>query len=224
MTSTQGSVDVSTVEFVMSHIREGVRTGRFAVGNRIVEAELRRSLGVSRGSIREAVSRLAAEGLLEVNLYRGASVRALTPEDIKDLLEIREVVEGLAARKAASRIHLVDYAERLRIAQQNLDAAEDDADDPDAYFRANAHYHNLLMEIGGNARLPTILEHLYTTFFRAQAGTLMNHASVRRSNDDHRRISDAILRGDTGSAEMLMRCHIQRTAYSLAQRPQKTTA
>ena len=224
MTAEHQSVDVSTVELVMSHIREGVRSGRFAVGSRIIEAELRRILGVSRGSIREAVSRLAAEGLLEVNLYRGASVRALTLEDIADLLEIREVVEGLAASKAASRIHLADNAERLQLAQQHLDAAEDDADDPDAYFRANAHYHNLLIEIGGNARLPSMLDHLYTTFLRAQAGLLMNHASVRRSNDDHRRISEAILRGDTGSAEMLMRCHIQRTAYNLAQRMQKSVA
>lgn len=222
MTSEQQSVDVSTVEFVMSHIREGVRSGRFAVGSRIVEAELRRILGVSRGSIREAVSRLAAEGLLEVNLHRGASVRALSPEEIRDLLEIREVVEGLAARKAASRIGIADYAEKLRLVQKRLDAAEDNAEDPDDYFRANADYHSLLLEIGGNTRLPAILDHLYTTFFRAQAAGLMSHASVRRSNDDHRRITDAILRGDTGLAEMLMRSHVQRTAYSLAQRLQKS--
>ena len=221
MASEQPDVDVSTVEFVMSHIREGVRSGRFAVGNRIVEAELRRNLGVSRGSIREALSRLAAEGLLEVNLHRGASVRALSPQEIKDLLEIREVVEGLAARKAASRIGMADYAERLRLTQKRLDAAEDNAEDPDAYFRANADYHSLLLEIGGNTRLPAILDHLYTTFFRTQASGLMSHASVRRSNDDHRQITDAILHGDTGLAEMLMRCHIQRTAYNLARRPQE---
>ncbi|MGH8778839.1 GntR family transcriptional regulator [Paraburkholderia sp.] len=222
MSSEQQGVDVSTVEFVMSHIREGVRSGQFAVGSRIIEAELRRNLGVSRGSIREAVSRLAAEGLLEVNLYKGASVRALTNDEIRDLLEIREVVEGLAARKAASRISVADYAERLRLAQKRLDTAEDDAEDPDAYFRANADYHSLLLEIGGNSRLPAILDHLYTTFFRAQAGGLMSHGSVRRSNDDHRRITDAILRGDTGLAELLMRSHIQRTAYLLAQRAQKS--
>jgi DNA-binding GntR family transcriptional regulator len=217
----QESVEVSTVEFVMSHIREGIRSGKFAVGNRIIEAELRRNLGVSRSSIREAISRLAAEGVLEVNLYKSASVRALSPIEIRDLLEIREVVEGLAARKAASRIAMADYAERLRLAQKRLDVEEDNEDDPDAYFRANTDYHSLLLEIGGNTRLPAMLHHLYTTFFRAQASRLMNHASVRRSNDDHRRITDAILRGDTGLAEMLMRAHIQRTAYSLAQRPQE---
>ncbi|MGH8778831.1 GntR family transcriptional regulator [Paraburkholderia sp.] len=220
MAIEQQGADVSIVEFVMSHIREEIRSGKFAVGNRIIEAELRRNLGVSRGSIREAVSRLVAEGLLEANLHKGASVRALSPKEIGDLLEIREVVEGLAARKAASRIDMTDYAERLRLAQKRLDAAEDNADDPDAYFQANTDYHSLLLEIGGNTRLPAILHHLYTTFFRAQAGRLMSHASVRRSNDDHRRITDAILRGDTGLAEMLMRSHLQRTAYSLAQRPQ----
>jgi DNA-binding GntR family transcriptional regulator len=222
MATEQYGVDVSTVEFVMSHIREGVRSGRFAAGSRIVEAELRRSLGVSRGSIREAVSRLAAEGLLEVNLHRGASVRALSPEEIRDLLEIREVVEGLAARKAASRIGMADYTERLRLVQKRLNAAEENTEDPDAYFRANADYHSLLLEIGGNVRLPAVLDHLYITFFRAQAGGLMSHASMRRSNDDHRRITDAILRGDTGLAEMLMRSHTQRTAYSLTQRAQKS--
>ncbi|SOE70607.1 DNA-binding transcriptional regulator, GntR family [Burkholderia sp. D7] len=222
MASEQHGVDVSTVEFVMSHLREGVRSGRFAAGNKIVEAELRRSLGVSRGSIREAVSRLVAEGLLELNLYRGASVRALSPDAIRDLLEIREVVEGLAARKAASRIGIADYAERLQLAQKQLDVAENSAEDPDTYFRANADYHSLLLEMGGNERIPAVLDHLYITFFRAQAGGLMSHASMRRSNDDHRRITDAILRGDTGLAEMLMRSHTQRTAYSLTQHAQQT--
>jgi DNA-binding GntR family transcriptional regulator len=221
MAIEQESIEVSTVEFVISHIREGIRGGKFAVGNRIIEAELRRNLGVSRSSIREAISRLAAEGVLEVNLHKSASVRALSPIEIRDLLEIREVVEGLAARKAASRIGMADYAERLRLAQKRLDVEEDNADDPDAYFRANTDYHSLLLEIGGNTRLPAMLHHLYTTFFRAQAGRLMSRASVRRSNEDHRRITDAILRGDTGLAEMLMRSHIQRTAYSLAQRPKE---
>ncbi len=218
MAIEQESIEVSTVEFVISHIREGIRSGKFAVGNRIIEAELRRNLGVSRSSIREAISRLAAEGVLEVNLHKSASVRALSPIEIRDLLEIREVVEGLAARKAASRIGMADYAERLRLAQKRLDVEEDNADDPDAYFRANTDYHGLLLEIGGNTRLPAMLHHLYTTFFRAQAGRLMSRANVRRSNEDHRRITDAILRGDTGLAEMLMRSHIQRTAFSLAQR------
>jgi DNA-binding GntR family transcriptional regulator len=221
MAIEQESIEVSTVEFVISHIREGIRSGKFAVGNRIIEAELRRNLGVSRSSIREAISRLAAEGVLEVNLHKSASVRALSPIEIRDLLEIREVVEGLAARKAASRIGMADYAERLRLAQKRLDVEEDNADDPDAYFRANTDYHSLLLEIGGNTRLPAMLHHLYTTFFRAQAGRLMSRANVRRSNEDHRRITDAILRGDTGLAEMLMRSHIQRTAYSLAQRPKE---
>ena len=221
MAIEQESIEVSTVEFVISHIREGIRSGKFAVGNRIIEAELRRNLGVSRSSIREAISRLAAEGVLEVNLHKSASVRALSPIEIKDLLEIREVVEGLAARKAASRIGMADYAERLRLAQKRLDVEEDNADDPDAYFRANTDYHSLLLEIGGNTRLPAMLHHLYTTFFRAQAARLMSRAGVRRSNEDHRRITDAILRGDTGLAEMLMRSHIQRTAYSLAQRPKE---
>jgi DNA-binding GntR family transcriptional regulator len=201
----------------MSHIRDGIRDGRFHSGGRIVEAELRRNLGVSRSSIREAFSRLAAEGLLEVNLYRGASVKALTPADIKDLLEIREVVEGLVARGAATHIHLEGNAEKIRLAQEKLDAAENDIDNIDTYFQANTDYHNALLEISGNARLPAMMDHLYTTFFREQTGVLLDREAVHRSNDDHRRITDAILRSDTGSAEALMRCHVQRTAFNLAQ-------
>ena len=83
-------------------ITDGVKDGRYAPGQRLVEADLTAELGVSRGPLREALGRLAAEGVLELEPYRGAVVRRLTREDVEDLFSVREVLEGEAARLAAS--------------------------------------------------------------------------------------------------------------------------
>src|SRR5262245_45965230 len=83
----------SAVERVIAHVRSGIRDGRFAPGQRLIENDLQASLGVSRGPIREAVRRLAAENLIDVELHKGARVRRLTPDEIKAIYEVREVLE-----------------------------------------------------------------------------------------------------------------------------------
>ena len=93
--------DVSAVERVIAFIRSGIRDGRFAPGQRLIESELQSSLGVSRGSIREAIRRLAAEHILQVELHKGARVRQLSAEEIKNIYQVREVLEGPPGRYPA---------------------------------------------------------------------------------------------------------------------------
>src|SRR5260370_21163593 len=91
----------SVVERVIVYIRTGIRDGRLALGQRLIESELQAALHVSRGPIREAVRRLAAENVLRIELHKGARVRRLTATEIKSIYEVREVLEGLACRLAA---------------------------------------------------------------------------------------------------------------------------
>src|SRR5690606_25288908 len=93
------------VDFAIEHIPGGSLEGRFAPGQRSVTSELMDDVGISRGSLREAFSRLAAEGLLDLVPNRGALVRRLTRSELISLFRIREVLEGLAARQAAEVIH-----------------------------------------------------------------------------------------------------------------------
>src|SRR5262249_54932236 len=98
----------TVVEHVIKSIRESVRQGRLAQGERLVVADLAKAFGVSVGPVREAIRRLAGEGLLEFTPHCGASVRAYTERDVREIFQVRGAIEGLAARLAAENIHRAD--------------------------------------------------------------------------------------------------------------------
>src|SRR5208337_15324 len=92
----------ATVAFIVERLRDDILAGRLAPGSRLVECELTARFSVSRGPVREALRRLAAEGLIEHLPHRGALVRRLTLREIRELFEIRVEMEALAARLAAA--------------------------------------------------------------------------------------------------------------------------
>src|SRR5690606_31492889 len=96
----------SAVELVTAYIRQAMRDGRLVPGQRLVEPDLIATLGVSRGTVREALTRLQGEGLIEFERHRGARIRILTRAKVLELNQIRAVVEGLGARLAA--LHATD--------------------------------------------------------------------------------------------------------------------
>lgn len=85
-------------------IVDGLYRGRYVPGQRLVEADLTRDFEVGRGSVREALSRLAAEGLVTMNLHRSAIIRSLSRQEVRDLVALLEVLNGFAARLAAERV------------------------------------------------------------------------------------------------------------------------
>src|ERR1700730_1218503 len=93
----------TVVERAMDIVRAGIMRARYAPGQRLVEADLMRELGISRGAVRDVLSRLAAEGLVTIEPYRGAIVARLTREGLRSSVDVRELLEGLAARQAAER-------------------------------------------------------------------------------------------------------------------------
>src|SRR4051795_5578940 len=84
-----GRLRGGTVDYVLDHLRTGVMQGRYAPGQRLIEADLTRDLRVSRGPLREAFRRLSAEGILEMVPHRGALVRRLTMREMKEFFQIR---------------------------------------------------------------------------------------------------------------------------------------
>src|SRR5689334_7203755 len=94
----------SVVSAMFDVLRNGIMRGEFAPNQRLVEADLIRKFGVSRGPVREALSRLAADGLVIMEPHRSAVVRPLTRESLASAFQLRELIEGLAARLAAEGV------------------------------------------------------------------------------------------------------------------------
>jgi len=210
-TTTSKEHRQTAVDAVIEAITDGVKDGRYAPGQRLVEADLTSELGVSRGPLREALGRLAAEGVLEIEPYRGAVVRRLTRDDLEDLFSVREVLEGEAARLAAQHVEERDHRARIEDAMRTAEELRTRGDIA-TYIDANSRFHELIVEMSGSrllARLvPSLHVHAFRLLFRQM---LMNKAAMEQSIDEHQAVADAILAGDGKLAEKAMRRHVRRS-------------
>lgn len=201
----------STVELVAERIREGVRSGRYMAGQRLVEADITSELAVSRGPVREAMRRLAAEGLVEIAYHQGARIRRLSRSDVLALYEIRELLEGLAARHAAEQIETDKVlAKKIKSLKRDMQRSSKDAD-VERYVQLNRDFHDLLVESSGNPHLPALIENLQTQVMRFQFRSLLDHNAILESERDHEKIVNAVLDADSARAERAMRRHIRRS-------------
>jgi DNA-binding GntR family transcriptional regulator len=206
---------VSAVERVIQEIKSGVREGRYAPGQRLVEPALTEALGVSRGSVREAFHRLDAEGLIQLAPYRGASVRRMSRTDVAELHQIREVLEGHAAAEAA--LHL-DDADRSEI--EELERLWDAGTEFPSYNEYNEQFHNLIMRIGRNAHVPHFVQQTKLAIIRLQFQyMLIQPRHTERSRGEHREVIEAIFRNDAKAAEERMRRHIRGSTTVILSAP-----
>ena len=103
---------VAGTTVVVDWVREHIRHGRLVPGQRLVEADIVAATGASRGKVREALRRLESEGLLTIEEFRGASVKRLGRDEVRQIYQARMALEGLAARECALR---ADAALRARL-------------------------------------------------------------------------------------------------------------
>lgn len=215
---TAESRPVSTVARVTEELRKRIKTGRFAPGQRLIEAELTSMLDVSRGPLREAMARLAGDGLVLIEPNRGATVRALARDEVSSIAAIREVLEGLAARLAADHIDAPGQRATFRKAWTEMSAgpARTNAGD---YVDANERFHSTIVRISGNAPLAQLLEQLRTPLFRFQFRSRITAVNLERGHEDHTAIAEAILDGDPDAAERAMRRHLRNSAKLIQSLP-----
>ncbi len=170
------------------------------------EAELARSLGVSRTPVREALSRLVEEGVLTSRPRRGVQVVPTTLEEYVAWLEVREVLEGLAARLAAERATPRAVA-RMREVFRPFDPETIGAGGPE-YARANARFHTLVVQ---EARNPVLLRltRYYDRMEMTRLRVIERLGRGRQSLREHLQLIDLIARRDAVRAEALGRAHVR---------------
>ncbi len=216
----QKSASPTVVEYALDALRSGIKEGRYTPGQRLIEADLTRELNVSRGPVREAMHRLAGEGLVVIEPHRGVVVRRLTREDVANLYEVREGIEGLAARLAAKHIDEADNAKRLRAAiKQMRDVFE--SGDAAAYMESNESLHGLIFELSGNNALVKMVQQLRLPVFRLQFSRMMRSSAEAKNDsvEDHEKVVQAILAGNPKKAERAMRTHVRHAGRMILHLP-----
>lgn len=197
----------SIVDSIVEGIKERIRDGRFAPGQRLVETDLQSIFAVSRGPIREAIRRLSSDGIVDVRHNVGAMVRALSRADLCNVFRVREVLEGLAARLAAENVTtgadlrpLLDLECRF---EKNFDGTRV------KYIAYNDAFHQMIVRLSQNDHLIEMSDRLHTRVYRVQAKSLNSSAAFQRSRLEHKAVVGALVDADGEKAERLMRRHIR---------------
>jgi DNA-binding GntR family transcriptional regulator len=198
-------------------IREDVVVGVFAPGQRLTEDSLAERFGVSRIPIREALRMLATEGFVRIQPYYGTFVAQLSAAEAADLLEIRSMLEPLAAAWAAERHTTEHLAELREIVREGRQAAF--VGELARLPALNTRFHALLAEASGNTSLNAIVAQLRHKIAWVYAVEL-NRRAVD-SWTEHQLIVDALESGDTDLARAVMVEHIRHAdaAYRLRHVP-----
>ncbi|WP_306204514.1 GntR family transcriptional regulator [Actinoplanes sp. RD1] len=203
------------VDDTAAAIRARIMSGEIPIGAQLRQAELAKTLGVSRTPIREALRQLQTGGLIEVVPHRGAVVRVPAPWDVRETYEVRAELEGMACERAVSRITGDGLAELRRA---------NDAVRPGAILSdgsstaANDEFHTLIHGFAGNERLAKVIKEINEAFPRnVSALVLQDNARHREDNfHEHERIIAALETGDAETARREMQAHVLSAGEQLA--------
>ena len=208
--------DISAVDQVIEALKSGVREGRYVPGQRLSEPDMMREFHVSRGSVREALRCLEADGLVQIEFYRGARIRKMSRTEFIEANQIRGVLEGYAASLAAQSM---DAAQRKRFIEleQNWDRGSKGW----TYAQYNERFHALILEASHNRQLPVHVEQVRLLVFDLQFHRIQRSPkAIKRSRLEHARVVKAILKGDASGAERAMRQHIESSGASILSAPE----
>jgi len=194
-------------------LRNAILNHQLPPGTRLSVPDMARRLGISRSPAREAIARIAYEGLAQVEPNRGAVVSDLRPEDLVEIYSLREVLEGLACRLASQRIDEAGI-ERLRdILDQHERAIA--ADDLERHYELDLAFHAAIREIGRHDRLTESLDRLQGQIRVAMYTTHRSPGGMPQALAEHKVILEALVAGDPERAERAGRAHVSRLLHDL---------
>jgi len=199
----------SLVDLAVSRLSREILSGRTDPGERLVEEQLTRRLGISRAPLREALRLLAQQGLVEHIPRRGARVATLSDDDVRELYEVRDVLERHAVaniRPAADLSGLETALELMRKATE--------AGDRLAVADAHRRFHVEVVNLGGNRQLRALYESVLVRLQLYMAVNLRREAEVAEPADGvhrHERLLAAVSRGDATAIMAALNAHGART-------------
>ncbi|MGP3776422.1 GntR family transcriptional regulator [Streptomyces sp. SDT5-1] len=207
-------MDRSTLrERVLQALRSAITAGAYRPGDHLGEVELAGRLGVSRGTVREALRHLQQEGLVRAGARGMLRVNSLSAEEIRGMFRVRAALEGLAVTEIIARPDRADAVATLRAAAGQLDAAGADFA---ARVEADLGFHVRLCEISGNSMLVESWRHLEGRIRVTIMSRDQDDAPVMMTRDRHAAIIDAIESGDVAGAVAVVEEHMSVAADHFA--------
>lgn len=198
---------------VFHTIREGILSGKYAADEMLKEKQIGDELGVSRTPVREALRQLELEGLVTIIPNKGAFVIGVSLEDIKDIYEMRVLLEGLCAKWAAQRVSetmLAELEENIYLTEFHLTKKN-----WDQIVALDNRFHELLYEASGSRELQRVLTDYHQYVQRIRKITLGQEKRVKDSTEEHRMIVEALKMRDPQLAQNNAKKHIRSTISNM---------
>ena len=201
-------------EVAYEAMKAAILRGDLPEGARLQQSRLASQLNVSTTPVREALSRLASEGLVRIDAHRGAIVRGMDDDELEEIYQLRQILEPLAARKAAAII----TEDALNEAEELWRRMEDHTD-PVAWAENNRQFHALIVTESDSPRLTSILKGLRDSSTRyVQWSLTVNPQRFVSANRDHRDLIDACRARDGERAAAIEAQHLNGTLEALRAR------
>lgn len=195
---------------VRSEIERMIVDGELAAGDKMNELALSNVMGVSRGTVREAIRSLADSGLIDLVANRGAFVHETTLAEVRNLYDLRGAVFAMACSATARRVAEGAVGDLPKRLARNIDAMHSALakEDTARYYTLNIEFHDMLLEGANNPKAKMIYDNLVKEMhlFRRRGLSIVNN--LARSLEEHIVISDAVIAGDPEAARAAAHVHI----------------
>ena len=202
-----GLNNLTLAQQVYDHLRRDILANTYLPGEALPEEAVAARLKVSRAPVREAIRRLAAEGLATLIPRQGAVVRSLSPRDFLNAYQVREALETLAVRLAAPRLDASDLDALDRL--HDTMSRHAGRNQVDAFFEANAAFHAVFVDRSGNDKLQEVYYPLVAQMRRYYLPSLYLRGGMERSIGEHGDILRALREQDVEEAVRLVGEHIR---------------
>ena len=194
-------------------LKEAIIKGVLEPGTKLLENKIAEEMHVSRTPVREAMQKLVAEGFVKTTPNQTMVVTEVSLEDIKEVLQIRGVLEGLAARVAAKKItsQEIDELEEIVI-QMDLYVAKKDLT---SYCKVDKEFHNLILNVCGNKWIINICDNLVNFIYRYQIRFLSFPRRLKCSLEEHRKIMESLKKHNSEDVDRLSQIHMENTVINI---------
>ena len=201
-------------DVVFNTLRQAILRGELKPGERLMEIQLANKLGVSRTPVREAIRKLELEGLVLMIPRKGAEVADISEKSLKDVLEVREALEELAARLACDKI-TKEGINRLKEAAQDSRSALK-SNDITQMAEADVRFHDVICNATENQKLGQLLNNLREQMYRYRIEYLKDQHVYEKLLSEHEEIIRHIEKGEKDEAARVVSRHIENQAQAVA--------
>ena len=200
-------------EIIYKELHEGLLAGRYLPGERLDLDEIAAAAGTSRTPVREAIRRLESQGAVTAIPYHGFFVAKLSIDAVIELYRIRAVLEGLAARLAATRIRESEGVSLRDLVQQMESSLE--GTQSDGILELNRPFHEIIYRAAGSPLLYEYINELYVNTARYRGLAMTGHGRAVEIVVEHRALAEAVIAGEEDEAERIARAHHERNAQAV---------